>query len=662
LSVSVFDDVHGKTIRHRTRTLRDLKANIDAKVAKSKDALPLIKLGKFGDVKTGKGTLRHDGNLLAFTGIEGDYDGKGFPLSVEKAVELLTRHAVAALVYTTPSHHPDKPRFRILCPASRDLTAAERERSLARLHGLMLGALDPSCFDRSRTYYVGRVEGVPYESHLVEGRFIDLAEDLDFGAMGRDGDFYEPETVKAKPERPAEDFELAPPPPPRDVIESALAALPDEACESRETWLHVGMALHDAYQGGKEGFTLWDEWSQGAANYGGTREAWRSFSPKPGGVGIGTLFRMAKEAGWTDPRSKPKTPEPGRLAFLTPAQCETTPPAPYVVKGLAAAGQVGCIFGAPGAGKSLIAPHIGYAVARGERAFGLRTKPGPVFYVAAEDQNGMAQRVRALREAHGDAPDFLLVQGVSDLLSDGSGDLAALQAEAERRRPALIVIDTLAMAFPGLEENSAEGMGRVVSVARSLAQWGAAVILVHHDTKADGGTPRGHSVLNGALDFALHVKRDPESGIVRATLTKNRNGPCTLDLAFRIGTSTLGDDVDGDAITAALADELVAGSAPRRGRSSPGETRAIELLKSLAASTEQAITLTRWRDAYMEQRVSTAESLDGRQKAFRRAVEGLREKGWIRLQDENVMLAGQDHGWSAADIDGVFESHVRGTA
>ena len=118
-----------------------------------------------------------------------------------------------------------------------------------------------------------------------------------------------------------------------------------------------------------------------------------------------------------------------------------------------APGDVGCIFGAPGAGKSLIAPHLAYCIARGEHAFGMRTRQGTVFYVAAEDPHGMRGRVKALRITHGEADGFRLVEGLSDLLSHGSLDLAELRGAVAKDRPALIIIDTLAMAFPGLEAN-----------------------------------------------------------------------------------------------------------------------------------------------------------------------------------------------------------------
>lgn len=249
-------------------------------------------------------------------------------------------------------------------------------------------------------------------------------------------------------------------------------------------------------------------------------------------------------------------PKPaGRLRFLTPEDCERAPARGYLIKGLVAPRDVGCIFGLPGAGKSLLAPHLGYKLAQGEDAFGMRSKGGGVLYVAAEDATGMRGRVKALRLANGDAPDFALVEGVGDLLAPGAPDLAALMAEVERRKPALIVIDTLAAAFSGLDENDAKSMGRVVAIARKLTEHGAAVLLVHHSTKAEGPSPRGHSILNGALDMSLHVQRG-EGGVIRGALIKNRNGTVDRDIAFTIATEDGGTDEDGDTISLPRCEEM----------------------------------------------------------------------------------------------------------
>lgn len=101
----------------------------------------------------------------------------------------------------------------------------------------------------------------------------------------------------------------------------------------------------------------------------------------------------------------------------------------------------------------------------------MRSKAGGVFYIAAEDESGMKGRVRALKDRHGDADDFRLLTGCSDLMSKDSPDLRALIDAVKDQRPSLIIIDTMTMAFQGLEENEAAAMGRVVTVARDLASF-----------------------------------------------------------------------------------------------------------------------------------------------------------------------------------------------
>ncbi|MEJ0047834.1 MAG: AAA family ATPase [Rhodospirillales bacterium] len=87
--------------------------------------------------------------------------------------------------------------------------------------------------------------------------------------------------------------------------------------------------------------------------------------------------------------------------------------------------------------------------------FGRRTKQGKVFYLPAEDVHGMRSRVTALGMKHGDTAGFFVLDGASDLYGP-DGQAAELGRLVRYERPALVVIDTLAAAFPGLEENASE--------------------------------------------------------------------------------------------------------------------------------------------------------------------------------------------------------------
>ncbi|MEM9910283.1 MAG: AAA family ATPase [Pseudomonadota bacterium] len=442
----------------------------------------------------------------------------------------------------------------------------------------------------------------------------------------------------------------------------------------REPWLEIVMAIHHATGGSKGGLALAQAWS--ARDYHAydpkdVQTVWRSLDKKPGDrITADTLFARARANGWQtidvddilddldDPTPDDDLdallgpdPEPEKpldydgLTFATPAECAASDPRPYLVKGLLAARDVACIVGAPGVGKSLLAPRLAYAVALGEPVFDRRVKRAGVFYVAAEDEHGMRGRLRALHDDLGDAPNLHLVGGVTDLLTTeavkvkGKTRQRCRQADTltkavKEQRPGLVVIDTLAMAFPGLEENSAEGMGRVVALARRLTKWGAAVILIHHDTKAGDGLPRGHSLLNGALDVSIHLDKKA-SGVVRGKLSKNRNGSCEADLAFTIRPAEIGIDDDGDAITAAVCEpcDPVADM-----RTTPMLTErqqgALDALDD--AGGVEWVSRADWRAAVEDHPVFIAiDTHETRKRAFNRSVKDLIERGFVEAESRD---------------------------
>lgn len=159
--------------------------------APSKTSLRWIKLARFGDLTTAKGSLRHNRNVLAVSGVEADYDQE--QIAFDEAVEKLEQAGVEAIAYTSPSHREDKPRWRVLAPLSKEYPPAERERFLARLNGLFGGVLGGESFTLSQSYYFGYVgngTGQAPASHrakYVQGNFIDLRNDLDAGAIGKTG-------------------------------------------------------------------------------------------------------------------------------------------------------------------------------------------------------------------------------------------------------------------------------------------------------------------------------------------------------------------------------------------------------------------------------------------------------------------------------------------
>ncbi|MFY0634063.1 MAG: AAA family ATPase [Vannielia sp.] len=448
-----------------------------------------------------------------------------------------------------------------------------------------------------------------------------------------------------------------------EELRQALSFIPND--EDYGEWLSVLMALHHATGGSDEGLALALGWSAGHKTFSKAEveDKWRSFKAVDGPqVTASTLFAQARRHGWQAISadrfesidddadcdvSDQKLGEPvgAGLYALFPEDCKRLGPREYIVKGLIGPGQIGCIFGEPGSGKSVISPYLGYCIAQGGSFFGRKTVAGLVYYVACEDDTGLAYRSLGLQAVRGDTSNFILIQGGSDFFSAGeikgrgSPQLEALLKAVRERKPRLVVFDTLAAGMPGLEENDAAGMNRVIQIARALAMNGTTVVFVHHGTKADGSTPRGHSLFNGALDFSIMVKRADKNGVVRCVLRKNRNGSPDMDIAFRIEPRVVGADVDGDEITAPVCKPLEGRDGAPSLALTPSAWAALGCLESLVSPDHPYTPLKAWRESCLAcNAVSAAEKSDSRGKAFKRALTLLTDEGKIAVAGDEVRL------------------------
>ena len=177
-ALTTFKDYAAATKHEESCTLRTLAESIRGTTASKKEALPWLKLARFGDVRTDKNSLRHDANVLAITGIEGDYDGEKMP--VAEAVEKLEKAGIFAVIYTSPSHTEAAPRWRVLCPTSSEMPPDQREKLMGRLNGLFGGVFSGESWTLSQSYYFGSVNHNPaHEVHLIEGTPIDEHDELD---------------------------------------------------------------------------------------------------------------------------------------------------------------------------------------------------------------------------------------------------------------------------------------------------------------------------------------------------------------------------------------------------------------------------------------------------------------------------------------------------
>jgi hypothetical protein len=184
--VTFFAAADAANKREERITPAALADRIRVTTAASKPLLPWLKLATFGEHRSAKGSLRHDANVLGITGTEADYDGE--VMSLDNAREKLEQTGIASILYSSPSHTEDAPRWRVLCPLSRPLEPRARTQMVGRLNGLFGGIFARESFTLSQAYFFGSVRRNPsHRVDLIDGQAIDLHDDLDETWIGPPG-------------------------------------------------------------------------------------------------------------------------------------------------------------------------------------------------------------------------------------------------------------------------------------------------------------------------------------------------------------------------------------------------------------------------------------------------------------------------------------------
>lgn len=231
----------------------------------------------------------------------------------------------------------------------------------------------------------------------------------------------------------------------------------------------------------------------------------------------------------------------------------------WLIKDFLPSGGMAALYGKPGSYKSFVALYLAAAVAAGADAFGRATVAGDVIYIAGEGGSGLKKRRDAFNKHYNPAPGMRVFFLRSQLNLRSTMDDAKALVDAVRAtglRPSLVIVDTLARAFAGGNENASEDMGAFITIIGHLqaALAGCAVLLVHHSGKDEARGMRGHSSLYGAVDTELEVVKlsadDAKHRVGKMTVTKQKDGEDGYALAYRLEFVSLGkvDPTEGSLV------------------------------------------------------------------------------------------------------------------
>lgn len=394
-----------------------------------------------------------------------------------------------------------------------------------------------------------------------------------------------------------------------DEIADTLDALDPDM--GHDDWLAVGMGLH--HELGDEGFELWDAWSRRGSKYPGPDildARWRTFGRHQG---PSTTWRTALAlAGRLHPAASPdefpdegeleqqeqasaaaEAAKPLRFQFEPASGFASATALPWIIKGILPQAGLAVLYGASGAGKSFAILDMAMAIARGCEWRKRKVRAGGVCYVAAEGAGGFRKRLTAYAQANeldltglpfwvlGAAPNLMEPQDAKDLIKG---------IRALGQPVSLVVVDTLAQATPGANENAGEDMGKALGYCKRIhAATGALVLLVHHSGKDQAKGARGWSGIRAACDAELEVTRELTGRCIR--LTKSKDGEDGLEFGFDLDVVQLGVDEDLDPITSCVVVEAAVpavGGVPAR-KMGRNEALVNEVVQEMAQAQTEGI-------------------------------------------------------------------------
>lgn len=213
--------------------------------------------------------------------------------------------------------------------------------------------------------------------------------------------------------------------------------------------------------------------------------------------------------------------------FLTYKDLDKLKPPDWLIYNRIPSRGISFLIGKDGVCKTTTAVSMACAIASGMEWAGLPTRHGKVIYIAAEDANGTAPKFKAWCKHHNiaDMPEFLLF---NDSIELNAYDFTLNMVEYitttyGKDDIKLIIVDTLALCTPGVNENNKHEMDEVIkSLYKFWRTFRCAILVIHH-TGAGSERLRGSTSMDGISSATLKVEQvDERIGISDG---KRRYGP-----------------------------------------------------------------------------------------------------------------------------------------
>jgi len=411
-----------------------------------------------------------------------------------------------------------------------------------------------------------------------------------------------------------------------------------------------------------EGFSrsVWQSWCKQNQKYpiSDFRDEWESFG-YPQGLKLENVLKKASQKGYIVPSEIEKKLDEFEykqalhqgFPLIHWSELKVMKPRNYLVKGLIDQGGMSVLYGASNSGKTFTAIDLACHVALGWEWCGKKVKQGAVLYIAAEGGLGILERLTAFKKHHGlkDEADVYVLPRSINLGSEKERITTLIDYLEKIPNLRLIVIDTLARTIGEGEENSSSDMGAYIKNCDVIREFtGAHVMVIHHTGKDENRGARGHSSLKAAIDTEIEVYQ--KNQIVTAAVTKQREGRTGDKLHFEFCEYEVRRDEDNDAVYSCALQSVELGKeiVPLSGQAFAALNllsdliidEAVDRVPKKGMKAQKCVRIERFREDFIKAGIANTDKPDSVNRAFLRAKNNLKDKGYIGEWDGYIWLSG----------------------
>lgn len=357
-----------------------------------------------------------------------------------------------------------------------------------------------------------------------------------------------------------------------------------------------------------------------------------------------------------DPETGEGSQKPSCMTYLKYVDCKPPLKSNDFVQGLFGNNQMSVTYGESNCGKTFFKTDLSFHVAMGQKWREKRVEGGGVIYAALEGSYGLMNRMEAFKLHTGvkDMPfamvstqlDFMNPKGniteFIDLINRAADDLGSVK---------LIVIDTLARALTGGDENSGKDMGMLVTHADKIRYaTNAHVNFIHHSGKDLARGARGHSSLRAAVDTEIEISREKDAEYSLMKVVKQREMELGEDMAFSLKRIVLGINQYNEEISSCVVVPFqLEGIPDRRKHLKPKTKNALDVLNNviiekgfiaLGSNFPSGVRIVTEEnfEAELKKRGMISEERKTCGVQFRRIIKDLLDNDVIRIYDKKIWV------------------------